>query len=75
MVEPNPYPWSVTSVSLRRSKSCDEMRAGVKAKTRAPEHVLMDRVRHASSTRPLNTRSTYRPTKITPNFLVKFRHF
>jgi len=27
-----PYSWSVTSVSLRRSKSCDEMRAGVEPK-------------------------------------------
>jgi len=42
--------------------------------TRAPVHVLTDRARHASSTRPLNTRSTCRPTDVTPNFLVKFRH-
>ena len=51
------------------------MRAIVEVKTQAPVHVLMDRARHASSTCPLNTRPTHRPTDVTPNFFVKFRHF
>ena len=41
----------LTNVSLKRSKNCGEVSAGVEAKTELQSMFLKDRVRHASGTR------------------------
>jgi hypothetical protein len=74
MVEPNPIHGRLLVLVWRGQKLWwGECRSWSKNQT--PEHVpqgsCQARIRHV----PLNTRPTYRPADVTPNFLLMFRHF